>query len=154
MYLRVTIGASMCLSYYTLRRTSHTWNSSPVLTDYWKTVVSHCRLPESGAVQHQGKTQRQTLAERYEDSVFRLTPCTVICLVATTAGCFVKIAVIDHFRRRQAPTSTDTAPSTQPCPSAVPHGGTHGFVHARHDGRAVATCLHAIIPCTSTSAQS
>lgn len=91
----------MCLSYYTLRRTSHTWNSSPGLTDYWKTVVSHCRLPESGAVQHQGKTQRQTLAERYENSVFRLTSCTVICLMATTARCFVKIAVIDHFRRQQ-----------------------------------------------------
>lgn len=38
------------------------------------TVVSHCRLPESGAVWHQSKTQRQTLPERYVNSVFRLTP--------------------------------------------------------------------------------
>lgn len=58
--------------------------------DYRKTVVSHCRLPESGAVRQQSKTQIQTLAERYENSVFRLTPWTVICLVATTARCVVR----------------------------------------------------------------
>lgn len=36
------------------------------------------------------RLKRQTMAERYENSVFRLTPCTVICLVATTARCFVR----------------------------------------------------------------
>ena len=34
--------------------------------------------------------------------MFRLTPCTVICLVATAARCFVKIAVMNHFRWQQA----------------------------------------------------
>ena len=58
--------------------------------DYWKAVVSHCRSLESGAIRHQNKIQRQTLAERYENSVFRLTPCTAICIVATTARNFVR----------------------------------------------------------------
>ena len=78
-------------------RTSHTWNSTHVLTN-WTTVVSYCRLPESGAVRHQSKTQRQTLAERYENSVFRLTP--LHCNLPRGRYCWQvlrQIAVIDLF---------------------------------------------------------
>lgn len=66
--------------------------------DYRKTVVSHCRPPESGAVRHQSKTQIQTLAERYDEQ--RVSSYTLYCNLPRGHYCVVprQIAVIDRFR--------------------------------------------------------
>ena len=100
-----TIGhRSMCSPCHDAAiRTTHTWSATHVQTR----LPQDCRftLPAAGVRCGSASEQdlkRQTLAERYENSVFRLTPCTVICLVATAARCFVKIAVMNHFRWQQA----------------------------------------------------
>jgi hypothetical protein len=66
--------------------------------DYRKTVVSHCRQPESGAVRHQSKTQIQTLAERYDEQ--RVSSYTLYCNLPRGHYCVVprQIAVIDRYR--------------------------------------------------------
>jgi hypothetical protein len=66
--------------------------------DYRKTVVSHCRPPESGAVRHQSKTQIQTLAERYDEQ--RVSSYTLYCNLPRGHYCVVprQIAVIDRYR--------------------------------------------------------
>lgn len=66
--------------------------------DYRKTVVSHCRPPESGAVRHKSKTQIQTLAERYDEQ--RVSSYTLYCNLPRGHYCVVprQIAVIDRFR--------------------------------------------------------
>ena len=51
--------------------------------DYWKTGVSHCRLPENGAVRHQDKTQRQILTERYDKQ--RVSSHTLYCNLLTAS---------------------------------------------------------------------
>jgi len=64
----------MCLSYH--MNEPYVELLSHVLTN-WKTVVSHCRLPESGAVRHQSKTQKTNYGRTLREQ--RVSSYTLYC---------------------------------------------------------------------------